>query len=335
MAAYNQKPIGDGPYQMDGSWRHDESISMTAYPRYAGQDRPRTRNLVFKLYSNADTAYTDVLAGNTDLAGVPADRLNQFKRDFGSRWLLRGGLNIEYLAFPLFDPRWQDKRLRQAVSLAIDRAAINKALFGGVYGNADSFLPPSTPGGNPHSCRYCRFDPAKAKQLLAQAGGFSGKMVVTYLGGYGLDQEYQAIANQLRQNLGIDVVAQPSATIAAFYTNLSERKYRSGPLYGSWGSSFPSAQAVLAPNFTRGGIAYDGVYYSSPAVDRLIAKGNAAPSPAAAARASRAAEARIQADFPAAPLFFLELPMVHSKRVAGVRADALANPVYTAIRVAV
>jgi peptide/nickel transport system substrate-binding protein/oligopeptide transport system substrate-binding protein len=333
LSAYNEQPIGDGPFQMNGAWRHDESISMTAYPGYAGSDKPKTKNLVFKIYSNADTAYTDVLAGHTDVASVPADKLSQFKHDFSGRWFLRGGQNIEYLAFPLFDKRWQNVKLRQAVSLAIDRAAINKALFGGVYGNANSFLPPSTPGGNPRSCFYCRFDPARAKQLLAQAGGFSGTMVVTYMGGYGLDQEYQAIANQLRQNLAIKVVAQPSPTISAYFTNLGDKKYRSGPLYGSWGAAFPSAQALLAPNFTTTGVAYLGTYYSTPAVTRLIASANAAATPAAATRLYRAAEARIEADFPTAPLFFLALPMVHSSHVAHVKADAVTNPIYTAVTV--
>jgi peptide/nickel transport system substrate-binding protein/oligopeptide transport system substrate-binding protein len=333
LAAYGEKPIGDGPYQMDGFWRHDGSISLTAYPRYAGPAKPKTKSLVFKIYSNAETAYTDVLAGNTDVASVPADKLSQFKGDFAGRWLLRGGQNIEYLAFPLFDKRWQNPKLRRAISLAIDRAAIDKALFGGVYGDADSFLPPSTPGGNPHSCRYCRFDPKQARQLLAQAGGFSGTMVLTYMGGYGLDQEYQAIANQLRQNLGIEVVAQPSPTISAYFTNLGNKKYRSGPLYGSWGAGFPSAQALLAPNFTATGAAYLGTYYSSPVVTRLLAAANAAATPAAATRLFHQAEARIEADFPAIPLFFLALPMVHSSRVAHLQADAVTNPIYTAVTV--
>lgn len=333
LKAYNEEPIGDGPYQMSEPWNHDQTIAMTAYPDYAGENLPQTKDLTFKLYADAGTAYTDVLAGNTDLAAVPADKLSQFKQDFPDQWLLRGGLNIEYLSFPLFDERWQDADLRRAISMSIDRDAINQALFGGVYGNADSFLPPATPGGDPASCEYCEFDPDAAKELLASAGGFSGQMVVTYMGGYGLDQEYQAIANQIRQNLDIDVVAKPSSTISAYFTNLGESKYRSGPLYGSWGAAYPSAEALLSPNFTPTGIAYYGTYYDNPEVTELIAAGNSASSAAEAVEKYREAEAAVQADFPAIPLFFQTLPMVYSTHVTGVESDALANPIYTAVTV--
>jgi peptide/nickel transport system substrate-binding protein/oligopeptide transport system substrate-binding protein len=333
LNAYNEKPIGDGPYQMSGSWHHDESIPMTAYPGYAGPDKPKTKNLVFKIFSSADTAYTDVQAGNTDLAGVPGDKLSRLRSDFGGSYFLRGGQSIEYIGFPLFAKPWQNVKLREAISLAIDRAAINKALFGGVYGIADSFLPPTTPGGDPHSCRYCRYDPALARRLLAQAGGFEGKMVLNYLGGWGIDQEYQAIANQLRQNLGIDVTAQPSATISSYYTNIAQKKYTNGPLYDSSSASYPSAVPLLTQNLLPPSSGFAGTYYSSAKASRLIAAGNAAATPAAAIRAYHAAEAAIQRDFPTIPLFFPALPMVYSHRIHHVRADALTNPVYTAVTV--
>jgi peptide/nickel transport system substrate-binding protein/oligopeptide transport system substrate-binding protein len=333
LNAYNEKPIGDGPYQMSRPWQHDQSISMTAYPRYAGPDKPKTKNLVFKIFSSVDTAYTDVQAGNTDMAGVPGDKLSQFKKDFHGRYFSRGGQNIEYLGFPLFAKPWQNQKLREAISLAIDRKAINKALFGGAYLPADSFLPATTPGGNPHSCRYCRFDPVAAKRLLQEAGGFEGTMVVNYLGGWGIDQEYQAIANQLRQNLGIKVTAQPSVTISAYYTNIAKKNYRSGPIYDSASAPYPSARALITQNLLPPSSFQAGTYYANAAAERLISAGDRASTPAAAIRAYQQAEARIQADFPTIPLFFLPSPMVYSSRIGNVKADALTNPIYTAVSV--
>lgn len=333
MNAYNEKPIGDGPYEMSGPWQHDQAIPMTAYPRYAGPGKPKTQNLVFKIFSSVDTAYTDVQAGNTDMADVPGDKLSQFRRGFPGQFFFRGGQGIEYLGFPLFAKPWQSQKLREAISLAIDRAAIDKALFGGAYQPADSFLPATTPGGDPHSCRYCRFDPTLAKRLLHEAGGFKGKMVLSYLGGWGIDQEYQAIANQLRQNLGIQVVAQPSVTISAYYTNIAKKIYRSGPLYDSASASYPSARALITQNLLPPSSFQSGTYYSNAAVERLVAAGDRASTPAAAIRYYHRAEARIQADFPTIPLFFLPSPMVHSKRVENVKADALSNPIYSAVTV--
>jgi peptide/nickel transport system substrate-binding protein/oligopeptide transport system substrate-binding protein len=303
---------------------------MVAYKYYAGSPKPRVKSLQFKIYSSTDTAYTDALAGNVDIADVPADKLGAFKSDFGDRWLSRGQ-GIEFLGFPIFDKPWSNAELRRAISLAIDRGAINKALFGGAYAPADSFLPPLTPGGSPQSCEFCAFEPAKARQLLAAAGGFAGKMVIRYPGGYGLDQEYAAIANQIRQNLGVDAVAQASPTVASYFTDVANRKYTSGPLYSSWSAPYPSAQAILGPNFTEGNADYAGTYYTDPSVTKLLDQGNAAPNADAAIASYHAAEADIEAAFPAAPLFFLTTPMVYSQRVHHVAVDALSNLDYAEI----
>lgn len=336
LSAYDQKPIGDGPYEMNGVWQHDEQIALRAYPGYKGPNKPKTPNLIFKIYSNADTAYTDVLAGNTDMAAVPPDKLSQFEQQFGGHYFERGGQSVEWLGFPLFVKQYQNVKLREAISLAIDRQAINKALFGGVYQDANSYLPPTTPGGDPASCQYCRFDPAEAKHLLKEAGGFKGKMVLTYLGGFGIDQEMDAIANEIRQNLGISIVAQPTPTLSAYFTNAAEHKYTSGPLWASWSANYPSAQNILTPLFTPSGAgagALDETNFTSPKVSALISAANAAATPQAATKLYHEAEAQVMASFPAIPLFFDALPMVYSSRISHVSADEMTNPIYTAITV--
>lgn len=330
MDAYETNPVGNGPFQMSGPWRHDQSIPMTAYEDYAGSPEPVAETLEFKIYSSTTTAYTDALAGNVDFASVPADKLGAFRADFGDRFVSRGQ-GIEFLGFPLFDEQWADADLRRAISLAIDREAINDALFGGAHTPADSFLPPTTPGGSPASCDFCDFDPERARTLLADAGGFEGQMVIQYPGGYGLDQEYEAIANQIRQNLELDVVAQASPTVAAYFTDVAERKYTSGPLYSSWSAPFPSAQAILGPNFTEGNADYAGTYYTDPEVTDLLASGDAAATAEDAIASYHAAEALLQDAFAAAPLFFLASPMVYSERVSDVAVDALSNLEYAEI----
>jgi ABC-type transport system substrate-binding protein len=78
-------------------------------------------------------------------------------------------LNISYLAFNLKKPPFNDRRVREALDIAVDRDAVFKALFPrGDAQQAVNAMPPSVPGFN-DSLRN-EFNPARARALLAEAG---------------------------------------------------------------------------------------------------------------------------------------------------------------------
>lgn len=320
-ASFKTNPIGDGPYEMDGPAILNQQVVVKRYAGYQGPNKGKIDKIAFKMFTSPDTAYTDTLAGNVDISLAPQDKFPQIAADFGSRVVESRGASIEFLGFPLFDPRFRNVKLREAISLAIDRPAINKAIFGGRYTPADSLFAPSMVGGSTHACQYCTFDPARAKQLLAEAGGWSGQMTIPYPGGAGYDQAFQAVANQIRQTLGINVVAQPSVNFSDFFANLSGRKYTSGPWRGKWGSAYPSPTDTLHQLFTPSGAYNDSVgFYSNPTVTRLIAQGDAAGSLAQSTSYYHQAEQAIEQDFPVIPTFWESFPFVYSKRVASVAA---------------
>lgn len=319
LKAYDEAPIGDGPYKMVGTWQHDKSISMTAFAGYQGV-KPKTGNLVFKIYSDADTAYTDALADNVDIAFVPQDKFSQLDSDFPDHSIKFDAVALDYLGFPLWDKRWQNVKLREAVSMSIDRDAINTALFGGLFSPAKSTLSPSTIGGTDDSCGvYCTLDPVKAKALLAAAGGWSGPMTISFPGGLGYDATFEAVANQIRQNLGIATVrAVPDPTFAEFFQNLTDKK-TANPYRGHWGSLYPSAQNLLTALFTPTGDGVAETGYSSAATSSLIDQANAAGSTDESIALYKKADKQIMTDFPIAPLFYGKYVYAYSNKVDHVR----------------
>ncbi|MFI1396033.1 ABC transporter substrate-binding protein [Streptomyces sp. NPDC020681] len=318
LKAYDKNPIGNGPFRMNSAWETGKGATVTAYQGYKGT-KPAASEITFKAYKDMQTAYTDALAGNTDIVAVPASKLGNAKADFGKRLHTYDAPALEFLGLPLYDKRYQDVRLRKALSRAIDRTAVNKAMYGGLYSPATSFTPASEVGAPTGICDDCVYDPAAAKRLLAEAGGWSGPMELWYPGGLGLDELYKAVANQLRQNLGIEgAKPRPTADWAEYSDALYGKKV-TGPHFGHWGALYPSMQNTLRAIFTEKGGCYVCSYYSHPEVDALLLKADSEPDQSASQELYVDAQKRILADFPVIPLFYGAYVYATSDRVSGVK----------------
>lgn len=330
MDAYNTHPVGNGPFQVVGDYVENEPIETEAYADYQGT-APTVDAITFVPYADATTAYTDVQAGNIDVASVPAARLPQAAADFADRLYTFDAPGISYLGLPLWDERYQDVRVRQAISMAIDRSTISDVVYGGLYTPATAFTPAVEAGTPEGICaEFCEYDPAAAKALLDEAGGFDGTIDIYFPGGIGLDELYKAIANQLRQNLGVEAVATPSADWAEF----SEKRTAGdidGPFFSRWGALYPSQQNTLRSFYVENGGCPNCIPYYEDDVAELISAADAEADSAAAGEAYAAVQERLLEDFPAPPLFFETYSYVTSERVAELPTSAVGNPTFSAV----
>lgn len=322
LKAYDKKPIGNGPYEMQGAWKANQEFTVTAWKGYEGT-KPATKDVTFRNYSDMNTAYTDVLAGNADVLFLPADKMTSAKADFGDRLHSFDAPGIDYLGFPLWDERYSDPDVRRAISMSINRKQVNKAIYGGLYEPATALTPPSMSGTKEGICgEACEFDPAAAKKLLAKAGGFDGTISLVYPGGNGLDSLYQAYANQIRQNLGVDTEAKATTDWASYYSELTEKKIQ-GPHFGHWGALYISQQNTLRALFTTaGGCSPCTGYYQDDTVDSLLAKADSAGSQAEANDYYQQTQEAVLEDFPIVPTFFDKYSYVTSDKIAKLPAVA-------------
>jgi oligopeptide transport system substrate-binding protein len=322
LDGFAKKPIGNGPFEMVGAYTENEPMTVKRYDAYQGP-KPTVDEIVFKPYTDMTTAYTDVQAGSTDILFVPASRMAQVKKDFGDRAYVFQGLGMNYLGLPLWDKRYQDIRVRQAISMAIDRQAVSNVIYGGIWEPATALTPPGEPGTPVGLCgELCTFNPTKAKQLLAAAGGFTGKMEIRYPGGSGLDDLYNAYANQLRQNLGIkDVTATPTTDFPEFQ-KLRNEKNLSGPYFSRWGALYASQQNTLRSFYTKSGGCVNCIPYYTPQIEQLIAKADAQVDPQKAIQGYVDVQKAILKDFPAPPMFFEKYAYATSDRIAKLAEGA-------------
>ncbi|MBA8794191.1 ABC-type transport system substrate-binding protein [Friedmanniella endophytica] len=333
LKAYDQHPIGDGPFEMTGDFTPDKEFTVKKWADYKGSNVAKVDAVTFRPYADTNTAYTDVLAGNADIVFLPTGKMTSASKDFGDRLHSFDAPGIDYLGFPLWDKRFSDKRVRQAISMSIDRQAVNKAIYGGLYAPATALTPPTMQGTPTGVCgQYCTFDPAAAKQLLAEAGGWKGgTMKIVYPGGLSLDSLYKAYANQIRQNLGIpNVVATPTTDWSEYWQSLTDSTV-AGPHFGHWGALYVSQQNTLRALFTTtGGCTLCTGKYHNDEVDAMLAKADAATSTDQAAQLYADTQKVIIGDFPVVPTFFDKYSYVVSDRVGQLPASA-GSPVITGI----
>ena len=334
---FGAQPIGNGPFMATAPFVEGQGFTLSRFEEYAGEDVAQADELEYRVYAEVNTAYTDVQAGNLDIVDtVPPDAIGSAADEFGERFLERSSSTFTYVGFPLYDPRYADKRVRQGLSLAIDREAITEAIFNGTRAPAYSVISPVVDGSREDACEYCFQDVERGRQLLEEAGfDFAQPVELWFNAGAGHDQWVEAVGNQLQQNLGISYTLKGDLQFEQ-YLPLGDEKGYTGPFRLGWGMDYPSPENYLAPLYTVAAQPPNGsnsTFYDNPEFEDLLAQGNAADSNEDAVASYQQAEDVLLEDMPVMPMFFGLVQSVHSENVANVTVDAFGRVDTSAVTV--
>ncbi|MDR0251869.1 MAG: ABC transporter substrate-binding protein [Brucellaceae bacterium] len=164
----DQMPVGTGPFKFL-NYQKDATIRYEANPDYY-RGKPKLDRLVFTIIPDATVRMAKVQAGECDIAPYPnpADIPN-LKKDPNIVVHEQEGLNLGYVAFNTSKKPFDDKRVRQALIMAVDREAILKAVFRDAGTLATNPIPPTIWSFNKAIKPY-PYDVEKAKNLLKEAG---------------------------------------------------------------------------------------------------------------------------------------------------------------------
>jgi ABC-type oligopeptide transport system substrate-binding subunit len=329
--AFGRKPIGNGPFKAETEYVQGQGITLTRFEEYAG-DKAAAGGVELRVISDINTAYNELIAGNLDIYRyqLPPELATIAPDELGERYFERVSSSFTYIGFPLYDPRFQDPRVRQAFSLAVDRQAITDAIFSGTRAPAYDVIPPTIDGHREDACKFCVHDVARAKQLLAESGFDTSQPVdLWFNSGAGHDQWVQAVGNQLQQNLGITYGLRGDLDFAQ-YLPLADGKGMTGPFRLSWGMDYPSPENFLGPLFTAAAQPPSGsnsTFYNNPEFDRLVAAGNQASSNEEAVALYQQADDVLLNDLPVMPIFYGFSQGGHSERTGDVAFSPFATDV--------
>lgn len=259
---FKRAPIGMGPYRFVSNKPGIELV-MEAFEGY-WRKTPSVKRLVFKSIPEATTRLAMLSRDEVDVAYLlDASLALSVKQNPKLKLMFSGGIGTTYLDFlDLWNPKspWADQRVRLAASLAIDRRAISEAETLGASPPTGNVVPP----GFEYALKIDAdpYDPAKAKQLLAEAGypnGFeagelypwppyfsTGEAVAGYLGAIGIRTRirtmeraafYAALATKKLKGLCV--------CVNAVYGNASSRLSETVPANGIYAyGSYPDIEAL-------------------------------------------------------------------------------------------
>ncbi|MEU0816368.1 peptide ABC transporter substrate-binding protein [Streptomyces mirabilis] len=341
-AAWLKKPIGNGPYTVD-SYTKGSMMSLRKWDTYPGTDKAQNGGVDLKVYTDNNTAYTDLMAGNLDLVDdVPAAQLKNVKKDLGGRYINTPAGIIQTVAFPFYDQAWDKsgmENVRKGLSMAINRDQITSTIFHKTRTPASDWTSPvlgAAGGFQDGLCgASCRYDPAQAKKLIQDGGGLPGGQIkISYNADSGSHKEWiDAVCNSINNALGNDkaCVGNPIGTFADFRNQIGQHKMP-GPFRAGWQMDYPLIQNFLQPLYYTNASSNDGKW-SNKDFDKLVDQANAETDKAKAIRLFQQAEGVVRDNMAAIPLWYQNGSAGYSDRISNVALNQFSVPVYNEIKV--
>jgi peptide/nickel transport system substrate-binding protein len=280
MAPFSRNPVGNGFYRF-GRWDAGQQVILEVNPEMP-EGRAALDRIVMRVVPDINVALTELLAGQGDLIKIPPEHKDRLEASRATAVHGAPRVRPAWIAWNTARPPLNDRRVRQALLMGVDRERIAQGLFGELGEPAYSPIPPALWEHTP-TVRPLPHDPDGARRLLEEAGwrdsdgdgirdrdGARLRIEVDYVSA---DQSRQdvliAMQSMLRQ-IGVDLVPRAYER-TAWVERLRGREFQGSSWGWGWGPGVagPNAEMVFhsrsippaGPNFAG---------YSNPRVDELI-----------------------------------------------------------------
>ncbi len=305
--------VGNGPFVLK-SWQPNRAIVVEKSPTYWDAARVRLQAIHFLPIDSQDAEERAFRAGQLHITyTLPWGKLDAYRRDAPRLLRLDPYFDTYFFRLNIRRDPLEDVRVRQALSLAIDRTAIVRHILRGGQRPATSFTPPVLADYTPPNA--ITTDPAAARRLLAAAGYPGGRglpsLELLYNNSDNLRLVAEAVQEMWRRELGVNVrlVNQELKVVRA-----ERRAGQFQILLSDWVGDYLDASTFLDVWQGDSGNNYTG--WSSAEYDALLATAARTGDPAARAGLLRRAESLLLTAMPVIPLYFnthvfLIQPTVH------------------------
>ena len=319
-----ERPLVTSGAYRTRDWRLNDRLVLGRNPRWHGGKAP-IANIVWKPVDDELAGMRLFMAGDADISGgYPQSRHAWLIQQRPAAVRTGDYLGSYYFTMNTRQPPFDDRRVRIALSMAVDRAWIADALL--PMGNAPAYgiVPPALTGRNAARPDWAAWPLLRRKQKalqLLRAAGYRADRPLRFEIRINSSAEHRRMAVALAamwQPLGVEASilnSEPALHFAAMRRG-DFQMARSG-----WIADLPAPENFLAVHRSDAGeVNYSG--YASPAFDAALDRAMATPGQTARMAAMRAAEARLVQDMPVIPLWFYRSGALVAARVAGWQDNA-------------
>ncbi len=205
-AAWNNRPFGTGPFYVT-EWRRGDRVVMARNP-YSWQ-HPKLQRIIVKIVPDENAALVALRAHEVDFTDITADQVQQVRplRDISLIAVPRNESDL--LELQTQGDAMRDRRMREAVAYAIDRATLERTVYHGLSPLATTELPPLFPEHD-GSIVARRYDPARARALV-HAAGYNGDVRVAFNNSDVMSRSTATIVQQNLHDAGMNAVLRGAA----------------------------------------------------------------------------------------------------------------------------
>jgi len=316
------QPVGSGPFKFVSFDQSQNIVELAANTDY-WEGAPKVLKLRLKTVTDANSLQAELQTGGVDIAPNPSNLPPDSIRSLGSSPTLKveqtDGSNIQYLVFNTQSAQLNNVKLREAIGYAVDRQKIVTELLFDQAKVANSILPEQSWAYTPGT-QY-KYDPAKAKQLLQEAGYKNEPIVFKYSAGNAYVNQYAQVIQSALTDVGINVQIE-TLEVNTIRTQLAQGQFQ---MYtGVWigGNQDP---IFLRDLFTTKKIPGGAVAccnrsrYSNEELDKILTSAVDATDRETAKGLYAKAQEIVSNDLPLFPLWYPANLVVANKRIGNIK----------------
>jgi peptide/nickel transport system substrate-binding protein len=329
-ANFGSAPVCVGPFRF-AERVPQTSITVVRDPRYYAADQVHLDSITYRIMADANIRAANLRSGDVQVADrISTQDVDALQLENGIGVLQIGSLGYQAVTFNVGNvngtgeppqkidtPIASDVRVRQAFALAVDRTTLINTVFNNWFEAACSPISPASSFSTPASEACQPYDPARARELLAEAGVPTPYRLTLQVSN---DQEQLRLAQALQASVreaGFEITIQPVE-----YSTLLDVQDRGDfeVLQLGWSGRIDPHGNTASFLGTGASNNYSG--YSNPEVDRLLKEAAQLTDPAARADAYGRVVEIVQRDLPILYVYRLRNLTAYTTDVAGIETYA-------------
>jgi oligopeptide transport system substrate-binding protein len=324
---FGKSPVGTGPFKFI-SMKEGEEIVLEANPDYF-EGRPFLDKIIFNIFHGIpyEDIFRNFVEGKLEeTAGIPFKEFRDPNRLQNFYLIRKPMLSLRFYGMQIKTKPFDNKKIRQAINLAINKEQINKEVFQEMDHITDRIIPLGMPGSSPVKIPY-RYNPKRAKELLAEAGHPGGKGIppIEFWSSARAkitQKELETVKSNLA-NIGINIQLLYETNWKKFEEMMIS--YRTPMFRYAWYADIPDPDNFLGILF-HSKSKYNFMGYHHAEVDRILDAARREVDVLKRVDLYRKAEEMIMEDAVIVPMINHIFQQAYQPYVKGIAVNALGGP---------